>query len=216
MDENITKPVNEEQPAGTAGENQAPEGNKPEIDYKAELEKEQQLHQETKDGLKKAEDKIVDLKRTSKAKTEEVEEDDDDPYGIKNIISSEIGKFKQSIATDMVQDVLDEELNSLSTSEDEKNLILYHYQNTIKPSGYSKGQIKADLAKAKLLANAKKIQDERDEIARATVSKSDISSASGANQDKLTPGTMPKLSAGDLALLQRRGIDPKTIKFTNG
>ncbi len=200
----------------TEGENQEStqeeskdESKESEIDYAAELERERKLRKEESEALKKAEDKIVQLKREKKNE----EKDEDDPYGLNELVDERIAAAVGSIKQQIVGDVIEEELDRLSSSASEKELIKFHYENTIKQSGASRKSIISDLEKAKLLANHKRIEKESQEAINTALNRPEISTSAGSNQDKIRPDAEPKFNPQELEILKRRGIDPKTVKL---
>jgi hypothetical protein len=196
----------------TASESQ--EAEESEIDYKAELERVKALLEVKDNRLIKAEHKIVELKKESEESIEE-NSDDSDPYGVQDIVKREVERITSSLRQDMIGDVIEEELNNLSNSNDEKELIKYHYNNTIKPSGVNRNSIKEDLKSAYLLANQKRFLKENEELRAALKSESTKSKGgTGSNQKplKAEETTNIKFSAADLAFCKKRGIDPKTIR----
>jgi len=196
----------------TASESQDAEES--EIDYKAELERVKALLEVKDNRLIKAEHKIVELKKESE-ESEEEPSDDNDPYGVQDIVKREVERITNSLKQELVGDVIDEELNRLSDSPDEKELIKYHYNNTIKSSGTNRKAIQEDLRSAYLLANQKKFLKENEELKAAIKSEASKSKGgTGSNQKplKAEEKTEIKLSAADLAFCKKRGIDPKTIR----
>ena len=104
---------------------------------------------------------------------------------------------------------------SFSSNEDEKKLIELHYQNSIVKTGVTRQAITEDLKKAKLLANAPKIQRENEELAEAMKAKQTISNSSYGNSG----GRAPKkedyskaFSPGEWAFIQKRGWTDDMIK----
>jgi len=184
-----------------------------EIDYKAELERIKNAKEVLENRLNKAEHKIVELKKESQDEGDDVYSDD--PYGVQEIVKREVEKITHSLREDIVGDVIEEELNSLAKSADEKELIKYHYQNSIRPSGTNRVSIKEDLRSAYLLANQKRFLKENEELKialKAQVTKSKGDTSSNQKPLKAEEKNTIKLSAADLAFCKKRGIDPKTIR----
>ncbi len=196
----------------TASESQDAEES--EIDYKAELERIKALVEVKDNRLNKAEHKIVELKKEL-GESDEDDTSDDDPYGVQDIVKREVERITSSLKQEMLGDVVEEELNRLSDSPDEKELIKYHYNNRIKSSGVSRKAIQEDLRSAYLLANQSKFLKENEELKAALKSEATKSKGgTGSNQKplKAEEKTEIKLSAADLAFCKKRGIDPKTIR----
>lgn len=214
---NQQAPVDETNEGVETNDSTAPESQdaeESEIDYKAELERVKALLEVKDNRLIKAEHKIVELKKESDESDEETS-DDDDPYGVQDIVKREVERITGSLKQEMLGDVVEEELNRLSDSPDEKELIKYHYNNRIKSSGVSRKAIQEDLRSAYLLANQSKFLKENEELKAALKSEATKSKGgTGSNQKplKAEEKTEIKLSAADLAFCKKRGIDPKTIR----
>lgn len=213
---NQQAPVDETNEGVETNDPTAPEGeaNESEIDYKAELERIKALVEVKDNRLNKAEHKIVELKKEL-GESDEDDTSDDDPYGVQDIVKREVERITSSLKQDMVGDVIDEELNRLSDSQDERELIKYHYNNTIKSTGVSRKSIQEDLRSAYLLANQKKFLKENEELKAAI--KSQATKSKGGNDSNQKPLKAEeskgiKLSAADIAFCKKRGIDPKTIR----
>lgn len=133
----------------------------PKVDYAVELEKYKTRLSETE---KVAEKRLKALERISKAK--ESKEDDDDETEPANIAGDleeiierktieRLEKFQREQASDVIDDVL----SDLSDDENERSLVKAMYENgEVKPSGYTRKAIEADLRKAFLLANAPRLE----------------------------------------------------------
>ena len=185
------------------------ESKESEIDYAAELEKERKLREGESVARKKAEDKIVQMKREKKT----ADENDDDPYGLNELVDERVSATVGAIRSQILGDVIEDELDRLSSNSNERELIKFHYENTIRQSGSSRRNIVADLEKAKLLANHKRMEKESQEAINTAINKSGIATSAGSNQDKIRPEADLKLNPQELEILKRRGIDPKTVKL---
>jgi len=164
--------------------------NKPEekaIDYASELERYKAKLSETE---KVAEKRLKALERISKAKEVTV---DDEPAAdtsdmdaiIEQETSERLDRFQREQAAEVIDDILD----GFSDDANEKSLVKALYENgEVKPSGYTRKAIEADLKKAFLLANAPRLEAIALEKAQAKVRKANAeehaitqaSSASGA------------------------------------
>ena len=157
------------------------EGAIEEIDYKAELEKKEEQ-------IKQAEHTIVDLKRDKKDKEKEEEEaeEEKEKEDVGERISQEVKKQVSVARQEMVQDTIDEVIDSSSDNPDERKLIKWNYENSIRPTGFSRQAILDDIGRAKLLANEKKLIKENSELRVALKAKSTTSNLSQCvNQDTL-------------------------------
>lgn len=161
-----------------------------EIDYKAELAK----ALEAKD---KAENKIVKLKKSRS------DIDEDELYErLINRVREEQNEALTKIQLETQLSVLDNEVNKVSTNEDEANLIKHHLENSIKSSG----NIKEDIRRAKLLANEKQILRRNKELGQALISKNTAGSANYGGRRETAP-KQNKVSAKEAELLKRFGVD---------
>jgi hypothetical protein len=199
----------------------APEGeeDEPEVDYAAELEAEraartkaEQERDNYKIGLINAKKKLKGDKPKSDDEGEEEEEGEEE--GLEDAVTKAVDKRLQALT----QDTIDETLTELSSDPDEQKLIMFHYENTINKTGYSKRSIRADLENAQLLANRKKILKENREVKRALKTKQTLkkNAADGSNQDKGGESEeTPKLSAQDMAFMKRHNLSPKDVKWND-
>ena len=168
-----------------------------EIDYEALLKAETTRRE-------KAEKKIVDMKRAEK-NGDEYEDPDE---LINQRIDERVSRALQDSSTDTVEDTL----SSITDNDKERALIKFHYENSIKQSGYSKAAIAQDLQRAKLIANESKIRKENSELKEALKAKASLGrGSSGTNQDR-TVVEDRKFSKQDLAFMQRHGIKPEDVK----
>jgi hypothetical protein len=185
------------------------------IDYKAELVRLAQERDNYKEGMLIAKAK---LKESPKVKEEEEE-----PAG--QPAEEEVYKKAQEIAKaevntvvqQLTQDTFDEELNGLTSDPDERELIKFHYENSLQKSGYSRKAIKSDLETAQVLANKKKLTKQISEMRQTMRTKQTITnSGMGSNQDKpdVTDQAPKKLSEADRAFMQRHGIKSEDVKWS--
>jgi len=165
------------------------------VDYKAEYEK-------TQNQLKQAEHTIVKLKQEDKNSA--VADPKVDVEAIKKELAQEIKQDNEQFKQGLVADVLEEELNHLTTNEDERKLIKLHYEKSIVKTGYSRAQIFADLGNARLLANKSLYEKQLNET-RAALQSKDGRSAGSAASVKIDSAstTQVTLSAQERELIQR-------------
>jgi hypothetical protein len=169
-----------------------------EIDYKAELER-------SKRQLKKAEHRIVELKKGEKEtpKDEDPWADEEPAVDPKKLVEEEVSKFK----AEFISDAVDEAIDSLTKNPDERKLIEFIYENRLVKTGYSRKAVQADIEAAHLLANSKRFMTENAELKRTIATKKTITnSGSGSNQDK--PESEPGWTDADKALFAGFGVDP--------
>jgi len=167
----------------------APEDETNEVDYEVELAAE-------KERREKAEKKIVDMKRQSK------------DVDIDTLVEEKVNAKMQDSATDLLEDVL-----TGIDNEKERKLVQYHYENSIKPTGFTTLAIQKDVARARLIANEGKIAKENSEMKIALKAKHSTGNAGmGSNQDKTTFEQEPNYSPADKKLMERHGLTSKDIK----
>jgi len=168
-------------------EEEAEEEATEEVDYKAKLEVE-------KLKTKKAEDKIVKMKRDAKEAPEEEEEEEPvqtvDPVEIQQAVATaveaELSKFKADQTSDSESSIID----SVSSNTDEAELIKYHLDNKIKRSGYTREDIIADVMLCKDIANRKQNASDMKELKATLTANNSVSpSSKGSNQQKSKGGS---------------------------
>jgi hypothetical protein len=98
-------------------------------------------------------------------------------------------------------DFVEEVLASVSVNESEKELIKYHYDNSIKISGTSREAILADIETAKILANKQKIIQENEELSEMVKSFSTRGAQNFSGQKIKSEKKEPKLSDKDQKIL---------------
>lgn len=163
-----------------------------EVDYEAELA----IEKKRREG---AEQKIVDMKKQSKG---------GDDVDIDTLVEEKVNAKLQDSATDLLADVL-----TGITDEKERELVKYHYENSIKPTGFTTLAIQKDVARARLIANEGKIAKENSEMKLALKAKHSTGNAGmGSNQDKKSFEQEPNYSPADKKLMERHGLTSKDIK----
>lgn len=180
------------------------ETNDGEIDYQAELERLQTERDNYKEGLLAAKAKLKEKTPPKAEVKEEVSKEDLSP------LEEEIRELR----SDRLESVLDR----LTSDPAKRQLILFHYQNSIRQTGFTRAAMENDLQNALILADKPRIIKENSEMKQTVKAKSSMtSSARGSNQDSKTPdkSNKPKLSAAEIALLARRGLKPENVKFTD-
>ena len=143
------------------------------VDYKAEFEK-------AKKELGQAQHTIIKLKK-----------DKDESGGTVEVDSVEIEKIAEAKATETIEkfkieqsgDAIESVLDSLTDNPDERALAKFHYENTIKRTGYSKTAIQNDLQSALLIANRPRLQKTIDEMKQSMISKKTQAGGDSTGQD---------------------------------
>lgn len=184
-----------------------------EVDYGAELERVKKERDDAIIGKKKAEDKIVKLKRDGKQKveTEGFEDDIPETPDVKEIIRQEVEIERDKMRLELAQDSIEAELEKISDPK-ERELVKFHYENTIRTTGISRQAIRNDLERARLLANAPKVKKTLDEVKESAKSKATTRSVSAGNNQDIETVETTQLSSADIALLQRYGLKATDVK----
>jgi len=185
-----------------------------EVDYEAQLAEERKLREQADEARKKAEDKIVELKRKSKQSKVEVEGFEEDIPEISETERLEkiLAERDEKLRREFAKDSLEAELEKITSNPKERELIKYHYENTIRTTGVDRGSIRRDLERASIIANAPKAKKVLGEIKESLKSKNVAKNTSaGTNQD-VDQVVDTKFTPQELAIMQRFGIDPKTVK----
>lgn len=188
-----------------AKESESDAADSEEVDYKAELEK-----AETK--LKKAEYTIYKQKKDAK---DEVELPPDER--VNALVEEKLNERLGKLETSLVSSVLDDELARVSSNEEEKKLIKFHYENTIRRSGVSRSDVQVDLDKARLLANAAKYRKQATELEASVKAKKTTGNSSyGGSQtsSRVEDDYRKQFSAHDWDWMQKRGFSKERIKAT--
>lgn len=148
------------------------------VDYKAELEKEKALRIGKEKQLEKAEHTIISLKK----KKEVVEADGsdvvEDTVDVDEIMkqAKEAGRVEaEKVRVDMAENTIETVLGGISNSE-ERELTKFHYENTIRKTGFNPNDVARDIANARALANRPKVEAQERELKRALESKETKSS----------------------------------------
>lgn len=189
------------------------------VDYKAELERAtKQLSQaeHTIETLKKDKKKPVEAEEDDEDEEEKVHADPENQDDLDSKVEAKVNERMSKFQRDMVQDNIDATLENLTDDPDERKLILFHYDNTIQKSGYSRSKILSDLENAQALANRARIVKENSEFKRALKAKQTISNnGGGSNQDRDNDsgsGAETKYSKDDLELMKKMGISPEDVE----
>ena len=168
------------------------------IDYKAELEK-------SRKQLGQAEHLILQLKSK---KDKEAEEDDEeetstlDEKRVEEIAERKAAKMFIGLSESQAKNYA----RSISVNEDEAELILFHYKNSISPTG----DIERDIKRAKLIANEARIDKDLEQARRAALSKNlkETGGGEGGQKQPVEEGP-PALSPEDQKVLQGFTWDAK-------
>lgn len=163
------------------------------------------LYREALAAKKRAEDKIVKMKKTSpKASGDDDESDEkEERYEVPDI-RGELEKAREQIRAEVVEGEVEDILSEISSDEDERKLIRHIYDNSLVKGGYTRAAIRDDLANAKLLANRDAIVRSNKELAEALKSKAAVQTVR-ASSSAYRPATSnePPMSDMDRKILAR-------------
>jgi hypothetical protein len=173
-----------------------------EVDYKSEYERLQGELAQQKERIEKQDKKIVKLKQ--RGATDEEEETDD--------VEAKIEKGVEKRFQSFVEDTIEEEIEKVSSNEDESKLIRYYFDNRIVKSSWTKKDIKDYIADAKLLANRNKYNIKSKVLAKKATSESTAGSPSFAGTP---PKQSPKITDYDRRQAERffNGDIKKWLKY---
>lgn len=207
MEDEITTNDGQEIESGTpqneeAQDNVAESG----IDYKAELEKERKRREKAEFAL---------YKKNTEGKRSAAPEWDEDELEAK--IEEKIEARVSAIRSSQVGEIIDDELLASAKTDEERELVKFHYENSIVQSGSSRTAIREDLRKAKLLANSSKYERENAEMAETMKAKNALGNTSGGtNQARpaYSEDLSKKFTEYEWKFMQDRGWTEEMIKST--
>jgi len=199
---NQTDPTGENKSEdSTLGEDESKTTTEPSVDYKAQLEVERAR-------LKKAEDKIVKLKREKKEEPVEPpqEEQGVDDSDLETMIQEKVAQLEDKMRSEIVSGEVDTVLKEVSSNPDEQELIRLIYENKLQKTGYSRVAIMDDLVNAKIIANREAVLRQNQELRESLKSKLTLSSSpNSSSATRRTNAPEPKLNAKEQKLLERFG-----------
>lgn len=159
--------------------------------HKAELERVRKEEQERLGNkLDKEREKRIAAERAKGLSREEAE------ALVKEGVREAVKSFQRSSIEDRAE--------QLASSPEEKELILYHYDHSIVPTG----NIREDLENAYALANKNKTNARISELQRAVKSKKTRQGASDAGQ-QVKPKQGPKITSEDVEMAKFAGTTPE-------
>ena len=162
------------------------------IDYKAQLE-------EAQARLKRAEDKIVKLKKQPSEEEEEVDED-----RVAKLVAEQVGQLRDQVRGEIVESEVEDMLSEISNNPDERALIKHIYEHDLQSTGFTRTAIKERLQNAKILANKQALLKSNTELAEALASKSTISTTrSISSSSRPSQSEETKRSETDRRILAR-------------
>jgi len=193
--------VNEES-SELESKDESKQEDEPVIDYAALLEEE-------KAKTKRAEDKIVKMKKTQSKETPPVEEEDErsDEDRVAAMVKEQVQQIADGVREEIVSSELEDLLGEVSSNPDEQKLIEHVYNNRVVKSGYTRAAMRADLIDAKLLANKSLLLKNNKEMSEALKSKSTLSSAPNfGSGSRKTEEPTDEFNAEERKMLAKFGV----------
>jgi len=188
-----TNDTKEEEVQGTNAESS-------EVDYKAELEK-------AKKQISQAEYTIQEEKRRRREAERLAEETVEPKPDVEEDRLRQIIREEQSAILSKVREGDAKRIaRSMSSNDVEYELILHHYENSIRPTG----DIESDIRRAKLLANEARYASDIEEARRSALSASMKGKGTGSGQ-KLQDKKTPNLTTEERKLARVFGLTPDEI-----
>lgn len=184
------------------------ETDKTTIDYKAEALK----------YKRQAEERQKALERISKAKERKAQEstdseDGEDTTDLDSKLDARVNSIKQELYADYIEDALDD----VAESEDERELIKTIYDTRIGNKGFSKKQVLADMQDAKLLANRSRFESDIRAKTEAKVKKALAEDKAMSGTGAASGGRKPPASQSNLTAEERSFMDNiRDYKKRNG
>ncbi len=209
-DENVVEKT-ETTPADTTKVNEeekAPEKVVPEVSkedtlkaqHKAELEELEQKHKaitgHKEDVIKAEKDKNKELKEELEGNMIDEEEINEK---VKEAIDGQVDSLKKGFVSDAIED----EIDRISLSREETDLIKFHLKNSIKLSGTTRKEIRTAVEASKLLANKKQIMSTNTEMAEALKASATTRTAPDGTGEKIQAEEQSNLSAEEQSLLDK-------------
>jgi len=168
-------------------------------EYEAELSRLTQERDNYKEGLLNAKDKLKRHKVVPDLDEETIAE------RIKADVLAELEDKDKAREIDRQSDYINEILDKVAISDSEKKLIKYHYENSIKQSGFTRAAILADIENAKILANREKLIRENEELSESLKSYSSRGNQNFSGQKIRSTEKEPPLTEADKKLLNAFG-----------
>lgn len=158
------------------------------IDYKAELERERKAREKAesdRDNYKKGMLKAKSKKKKDEWDDDFEDEEDDQEDVINRKVEELVSKKSEDIYKKLSQNQVNDRLDKYASSEDEKELMRFHLEHTINPSG----DLDKDVQDAKLIANRKSLLTENQELKAALRAKGSIRNSSMGTEVKTNQAT---------------------------
>ena len=172
------------------------------IDYEAELNRLKELDRHKSGALKEERER----RREAERKLAESEEETIDEDSVSSVVKKVLAEERKA----RVADELDGILDSQCKDSKYRDLVRFHYENTIKPTGESRAAIERDIARCKLLANESKYISEAQKKARRDNAEGAVFIREGGNPKSLK--NEPTGKKGVFVSRDGTEVVPKTAK----
>jgi hypothetical protein len=123
-----------------------------EVDYKSMYDEAQGKMAKQNERIEKQDKKIVKLKKKQR---EDDDSDDSEQEDLDDVDEKLDRKLQEKMIT-LREDIIDDAIEEVSSNEDEKKLIRFYFENSLKLEGFSKREIREAVGFAKAIANRKK------------------------------------------------------------
>ena len=185
------------------------------IDYEAEFKRVTEQNAQVIDELDRVSQEKENYKRgmlKAKGKLDDDEEETpqvDIAKLVAEQVQLEVSKMKGTFTKNSVQNIL----GDLSNDPAEQKLIQWHYDNSLIKSGTTPENVREDLEKAKMLANAPKIMQKQKELQVALKNKAQVSSIPlGSGIPEAAPQPTAYFSPAQIAEFKEKGWDDAKIQ----
>lgn len=159
---------------------------------------------------KRAEDKVVKLKKQSKSDVEIEDQDDEEDVSedrVEKLVLQQVTRMKDQLRSEVIESEVDDLIQDISSDVNEQKLIKHIYENGLQKSGFSRALIREDLANAKVLANRDLLIKSNKELSEALRSKATLSTARpSSSATRQVDKPEPQYSEADKKLLARISV----------
>jgi len=172
------------------------------IDYEAELEKVKADNAKLEEERNNYKEGLLNLKK----KTKSIDEVD-----IEKLVADSVAKAIQPLQETVIKPSVDRILDSITDNPSKKELIKYHYENSIKQSGTSEQAIREDIENALMIADKKALKRNLEELSLSVKNRANISGQGSGSTAK--PDVKKEVLTNEqIDALKKRGFTPDMIK----
>lgn len=191
----------------------APENQEDVIDYEAELErlqlekaKAEEDAENYKKGLLAAKKKLKDAKNADIEEEKPTMSDE-----IKSMVSNAIKEAITPLTQSFVKPTVDKVLESFSNDPFKRELIKFHYENSIIKSGTSEEAIREDLENALMIADKKVLKKNLKELSISVQNRANMS-GQGTGSSSKPDVKKETMTQEQIDSLKKRGFTPEMIE----